>query len=84
MRVTSWINIVNIKVDRYSISKQTFDLAQKIESGKINVNDLPPIKVFLNKQGTFILKDGRHRITAYKLLGLTKIKAKYYRHEKTN
>jgi len=84
MRITSWINICNISVDRHSISKQTFDLASKLENNEIFKDELPPIRVTLNKNGTFILKDGRHRVTAYKLLGLKTIKAKYYKHGKTN
>lgn len=78
MRTVSQINIVNIKVDKHSISPQTFDLAYKIKEGLININDLPPIKLqYVN--GTYVLKDGRHRITAFKLLGIKSIKSKYYK-----
>lgn len=78
MRKVAFINIVNIVVDRHSISPQSFDLAKKLEKGTITLEDLPTIKV-VEKGGTFILKDGRHRITAVKLIGETRIKARYYK-----
>ena len=80
-RVTEQINLINIKVDRHSISKQTFDLAFKIKLGEINIEELPPIKLIMNNKGAFILKDGRHRLTAFKLLGYKTIKSKYFKLE---
>lgn len=77
MRVVEFINIANVVVDRHSISEQSFDLAKKLDSGQIQPSDLTPIKVVLNK-GAYVLKDGRHRITAFKLVGLKQIKAKYH------
>lgn len=77
MRRVSFINLVNIVVDKHSISPQTFDLAKKLESGEITPEDLTPIKT-VNQNGTHILKDGRHRVTAFKLVGLKQIKARYY------
>lgn len=79
MRVESWINICNIIVDRHSISQQTFDLALKIKLGEIKIEELPAIKLDMNSNGTYILKDGRHRITALKLLGEKRIKSKYFK-----
>lgn len=77
MRVEKFVNITNIIVDKHSISEQTFDLAKKLDSGIIKVEDLPPVKLIEDK-GTFILTDGRHRITAYKLVGIKQIKGRYY------
>lgn len=77
MRVIKQINLCNIEVDNYSISPQTLDLCMKIKSGEVKIEDLPPIKVHWNGI-IFKLTDGRHRITAMKLLGETEIKAKYY------
>lgn len=79
MRTTSWVNICNIIIDRHSISEQTLDLAMKVKLGEIKTNDIPPIKLIMNKDGAFKLKDGRHRLTAFKLLGKKLIKANYYK-----
>tara|TARA_R110000796_G_scaffold154621_1_gene271313 strand:- start:2317 stop:2559 length:243 start_codon:yes stop_codon:yes gene_type:complete len=79
MRVIQFINTINIIVDNYSISPQTFDLASKIKSGQINIEELPPIKLVSHMDGSYRLKDGRHRITAFKLLGIKEIKSKFYK-----
>lgn len=79
MRVVKEINLCNIIVDRWSISPETLDLCLKIKSGEVKIEDLPPIKVHWDGI-MFKLTDGRHRITAMKLLGEKTIKAKY--HEK--
>lgn len=73
MRVEKYINISNIKVDKFSLSKETLGIIDYIRSG----GEVPPIKVY-KKDGVYVLKEGRHRITAHKLLGLTKIKCKLY------
>ena len=78
LKVIEFINVINIKVDKHSISKETYDLAKKLDNNTLTPEDLPPIKVEYNK-GTFILKDGRHRVTAFKLLGLKRIKARFNR-----
>jgi len=78
MKTFKWINIKNIIVDKYSISPETLELVLKIKSGEIKIEDLPPITTEL-KSGSYILKDGRHRVTAFKLLGIDKIYAKVYR-----
>ena len=73
MRVIKEIPISNIIVDNHSISKETLSIVDFIRSG----GEVPPIKIqVLNNK--YKLKDGRHRITAYKLLGLNKIKCKLY------
>lgn len=73
MRVVRDINIANIKVDRFSISKETLSIVDHIRSG----GEVPPIEIY-KKDARYVLKDGRHRITAHKLLGLTKIKCRLY------
>jgi len=79
MRVVRAIPIQNIIVDRHSISPQTLSIAKHMESG----GSVPPIKVVcLN--GSYILRDGRHRVTAAKLLGLTTIDAKFYKKVETD
>lgn len=73
MRIIKEISIQQIDVDNYSISKETLDIVDYIRSG----GEIPEIKVINLDSGRFKLKDGRHRITAYKLLGKQKIKAKF-------
>lgn len=73
MRVVKDINICNITVDRHSLSKETLSIVDHLRDG----GEVPPIKVY-KKGATFVLKDGRHRITAHKLLGLKQIKCKLY------
>lgn len=64
------INISNISIDNYPLNTSTFNLSIHINQG----GSIPPIKVkILN--GLYIIKDGRHRVTACKLLGIKKIKA---------
>ncbi|MDC7249163.1 MAG: ParB/Srx family N-terminal domain-containing protein [Sphaerochaetaceae bacterium] len=65
-------------MDKHSISPQTFDLAKKLDSKEITPEDLPPVKLVYNMNGSYTLLDGRHRVTAFKLLGLEQIKSKYY------
>jgi len=78
MRTIKIISIDNIrKLDRYPICPQTLDLANKLNTGILTINDLPPISTVL-KDGSHILRDGRHRYTAIKLAGLNRIKAKFY------
>lgn len=75
MRVIEEIPIHLIKVDRFSISPETLSIVDHIRDG----GELPPISVQYFKDGTYKLKDGRHRITAHKLLGIRKIKAKFFK-----
>lgn len=71
MRVVKEIPIRNIVVDRFSISPETLCLVDFIREG----GEIPAIKIQkLNNR--YILRDGRHRITAYRLLGIEKIKCK--------
>ncbi len=70
-----YINISNIKFDNIPINLDTLDLAMKIYMGQINPDDLPPIRVKKLPSGQYLIRDGRHRATAFKLNGLKQIKA---------
>lgn len=58
-------------MDRYPLNPSTLDLIDYLRSG----GSVPPIKVKRLPTGNYEIRDGRHRITAYKLLGKTHIKA---------
>ncbi len=73
MRVTKLVPIRNIVMDRYPINPSTLSLIQHLEGG----GTVPPIKIYRLASGQFQIKDGRHRITAFKLLGRENIKAVY-------
>ena len=77
MSELKWINIRNIVIDNIPLNKSTLDLAMAISTGELDIETLPPITVELI-QGAYILKDGRHRYSAFKLNGLEKIYAKVY------
>jgi len=72
MRITNYILIAQIKMDRFAIQSRTLDLVKHIDKGGY----IPPIKVAC-ANGYYIIRDGRHRVTALKLLGHTKVLAKY-------
>jgi ParB-like chromosome segregation protein Spo0J len=72
-RRIEFIDIQLIKVDRYPINPKTLSLIDYIRNG----GEIPPIKVVKLPKGGFMIKDGRHRLVAYKMLGKTKIKAKF-------
>lgn len=78
MRIIKLINISEIIVDRYSISPETLNIVDFIRGGGI----VPPIKVQMFGSGQYKLKDGRHRVTAFKLLGIKQIEAKFYDSDK--
>ena len=73
MRVIKEIPIDNIKVDRFAIQPKTLDLVDYLRNG----GSVPPIHIY-RQNGTFILCDGRHRLTAFKLLGRNEIMARFY------
>ena len=77
-----YIHISNIKFDNIPLNPQTLDLAIKIHTGEIDPNSLPPIKVMLLPNGQYLIRDGRHRVTAFKLNGLDRIKAYVFKPEK--
>lgn len=73
MRVERLINISNIKIRRMPINEITFRYAKDLENGSI----FPAIKVAKRMDGTFEIRDGRHRLLAHKLTGRRKILARY-------
>ncbi len=74
-----YIYISNIKFDNIPLNPQTLDLAMKIYNKQLDPNSLPPIKVMLLDNGQYLIRDGRHRVTAFKLNGLDRIKAYVYK-----
>ncbi len=70
-----YIHISNIKIDNMPINPKTLDLAMKIYNGEINPDALAPIRVVKLPQGQYLIRDGRHRVVAFKLNGIQKIKA---------
>ncbi len=79
-----YIFISNIKFDNIPMNPQSLDLAIKIYNKEIVPNSLPPIKVKLLPNGQYLIRDGRHRVVAFKLNGIDRIKAYIYKQEKIN
>jgi len=77
MRETGFVNISGIQYDELPMNPEVLDLVFFISSG----GEIPPVKLQKTKTG-WKLKDGRHRLAAYKLLGKEKIFAKYSIYEK--
>lgn len=73
MRIEKEIDILSIKIDRYPMNPTTLNLIHYLDCG----GTVPAIKVAKLKQGGFIIRDGRHRVLAYKLLGRKKILARF-------
>jgi hypothetical protein len=65
------IKVESILVDNLPVNKKTFDLAMFIYQG----GEIPPIRLEKSSLGGYKIKDGRHRVCAYKLLGFTEIEA---------
>jgi hypothetical protein len=65
------ILIESIMIDNLPVNKKTFDLALFIYQG----GEIPPIKLEKSNLGGYKIKDGRHRVCAYKLLGFKEIEA---------
>ena len=73
MRQTKEIPIGAIQMDRWALQPQTLKLAAFLEMG----GDVPPIHVARCANGNYRICDGRHRVTAFKLLGRRKITARF-------
>lgn len=69
------IDLIYLKDQKLPINAESFDLAIKLRTGQIHPEGLPPIKVSYRCDGRLHLDDGRHRIVAFKLLGIARIKA---------
>lgn len=74
MRTTKHINLVNIEVDNHPLNPSTLELVDYLREGGL----VPAIKVIKTSTGSYKIRDGRHRVTAYKLLGRDKILAKFW------
>lgn len=72
MKVIREILIESILIDKLPINPAVLDLVDFLRNG----GEIPPIKLQVSSEGGYKLKDGRHRVCAYKLLGINTIKAK--------
>lgn len=73
-----WLNITNIKYkdkDTIPMNPKTMKLAIKLWNNIITPEDLPPIKVHIDNNGNYFIKDGRHRYIAMRLCGYKTIKS---------
>jgi hypothetical protein len=71
-----WVHIQSIKlVDNHPLNPKTMELAVKLWNKEIFPDDLPPIRLYQTPEGINQIKDGRHRYIAFRLCGLTHIKA---------
>lgn len=73
VRRSRFIDVNLIRMDRYPMNPSTLSLIDYLREG----GEVPPIKVAKHPDGGYIIRDGRHRVLAYKMLGRNKIKAKY-------
>ena len=65
IRTKGLIPISSIAMDRYPLNPSTLSLIEYLKKG----GEVPPIKVAKLKNGNYRILDGRHRVTASKLLG---------------
>lgn len=72
--ITKLVNTCNISIDKHPLNPTTLDLIDFIRVH--GISNLPPIRVKMSDNGVYIIKDGRHRVTAFKLLGIKEILAK--------
>jgi ParB-like chromosome segregation protein Spo0J len=72
MRIIKDHSINGVKADRIPITPRTLDLIEFLRKG----GTVPPIHV-TPKHGYYSILDGRHRYTAFRLLGRKTIKIKY-------
>jgi hypothetical protein len=75
MRVTRLLDLSAIKMDRWPLNQDTLRLINFLQQNPLA--HLNPIKVQDMGNGLFKIKDGRHRVLAYKMMGRLKIEAKY-------
>lgn len=70
-----FIDLIYLKDQKLPINPESFNLAMKLKTGQIHPEGLPPVKVSYRCDGRLHLYDGRHRVVAFKLLGISRIKA---------
>lgn len=80
-RGSAFIPIQQIEMDHHPLNPSTLGLVTHLAGG----GEVPPIHVQSLVNGRYRICDGRHRVTAYKLLGYRHIEARYsIRTEKEN
>jgi hypothetical protein len=72
MKIIKEILIESILIDKLPINPSVLALVDHIRSG----GKMPAIHVEISKNGGYKIKDGRHRVCAYKLLGIKLINAR--------
>jgi ParB-like chromosome segregation protein Spo0J len=73
MRIEKEIYIQHIVIDHLPMNPSTLNLIDHLRNG----GKIPAIKVARLPDGKYLIRDGRHRLLAYLLLGRKKIKARY-------
>lgn len=66
------IPVHQIKYDKLPVNSAGLSTVRWLEKGNVNAK---PIKVIAHKDGSYRLRDGRHRLLGHKLLGEKLIKA---------
>jgi len=75
VRVTMSVPINNIIVEREPIGPDTLALVDYLRAEDEGPRSVPPVHLQPTGNGQYRICDGRHRVLAYKLLGLTAITA---------
>jgi len=73
MRQYKKIKIANIVIDRYPLNPSILGLLEHLKSG----GSVPPIHIQKIGNGQYKILDGRHRVTAFKLLGKKDILSRF-------
>lgn len=77
MRETRSVSISLIDMDSHPLNPSTLALVYHLSSGL----SVPPIRLARVGGGRFKIRDGRHRVTAHKLLGRKVILASFHTNE---
>ena len=77
-RIIRDIPVSAIAMDRHPLNPSTLSLVEYLAAG----GSVPPIHVAKTRSG-YQICDGRHRVTASKLLGREMISARFARQERT-
>lgn len=64
MRVLRWVKVKEINLIKPVLNKSVLNLVDHLKNG----GSVPPIHIRINGNGKMIIKDGRHRVTAFRLL----------------
>lgn len=74
------IRVESILIDKLPINKSVLNLVWFILSGGV----IPPIHVEISPNGGYKIKDGRHRVCAFKLLGYSNIEVRISKNNYNN